>query len=202
MTVRRSRGMLVPLAALAVLTLGCGASATAVARSPRWACPSPTPRPWGPDGPVKERVLVGTSVPTGTAEYQDVFYQEWEQEYPTPGLASFPSPTPYALVGTSYVFDQRVEMAPLHVTVSARAGSPVDAPGIAPGTQQLYFLDLTWVNHSAAPLPIDYATQAHLRAVTRPDGRVATDAIWAMTATAARLAEPRCRARSRPARAG
>src|SRR5690349_10156706 len=90
------------LGLLAVFVLGCGLGASAM-RSPRWACPSPEPRPWGQAGPVKARLPLPTATPGGPQEYENVYYAEWEQEYPDLG-PPFPSPTPYAVVGTSYTF--------------------------------------------------------------------------------------------------
>ena len=47
-------------------TIACGTGA-AVSGAPRWACPSPEPLPYGPDGPIKAIVSVpiGTATPTG-----------------------------------------------------------------------------------------------------------------------------------------
>jgi cell wall-associated NlpC family hydrolase len=170
------------------LTLGCGVGGLAATSSPRWACPSPTPRPFGPDGPVKAQQPLPTAEPVGPQEYAPVYYEEWEQEYPDQG-PPFPSPTPYALLGTSYTFGQRVEIAPLHLTVSARAGAPVERPGVPSGTQQLYLIQLTWVNPTGAAIPIDYAERVRLRAVTSPRGAVVTDANWGLSAEALQISQ-------------
>ena len=67
-----------------------------------------------------------TTIPTGPVTYttETIYYAIWEQEYGA--LASgppYPSPTPYALIGTNYVFGQRVEVGPVHVLVSGRSGA-------------------------------------------------------------------------------
>ena len=76
-----------------------------------------------------------------------MYYEEWEQEYPDLGPL-FPSPTPYTVVGTNYILGQRVEVGPLHVQVDARPGAVVARPGVPAGTQQLYYVDITWLNRS------------------------------------------------------
>ncbi len=169
------------------LTIGCGAGGLSTASAPRWACPSPMPKPWGADGPIKAQVPLPTAIPSGPQEYENVYYEEWEQEYPNLG-PPFPSPTPYAVVGTNYTFGQRVEIAPFHLTVNARAGAVVDRPGVPTGTQQLYLVDLTWINHTSAAIPIDYAQRVHLRAVTSPRGAIVTDSNWGMSAEALQVA--------------
>lgn len=167
-----------------LLVVACGGSAALVSRSPRWACPSPLPKPWGPSGPVKSTNTISHD---GELVTENTYYEEWEQEYGALGGPPFPSPTPYALVGTSYGLGQRVEIWPFHVTVTAAAGAPVVASGIPTGTQQLYLVTLDWVNHATGALPMDYATRVQLQAVTRPDGRVQTDTLWGMTALALEL---------------
>jgi hypothetical protein len=107
---------------VAVPLLACTVGVT-VSRAPRWACPSPTPQPWGTAGPVKEIIHHTRPITDGGDWDELVYFAEWEQEYGNQGGPPFPSPTPYALIGTSYVFGQRVEVWPLHVqarTSSAR----------------------------------------------------------------------------------
>jgi cell wall-associated NlpC family hydrolase len=169
------------------LTVGCGVSGLATARPPRWACPSPTPLPWGPAGPIKAQIALPTPIPAGPQEYEDVYYEEWEQEYPELG-PPFPSPTPYALVGTTYLLGQRVEIGNVHLTVNARAGDLVDRPGVPANTQQLYLVALTWINHTAEAIPIDYRERVRLRAVTSPRGATLTDSNWGLTAEARQVA--------------
>jgi hypothetical protein len=168
-------------------TVGCGVGGLATGSAPSWACPSPLPRPWGPAGPIKEQIALPTAIPFGPQEYETVYYDEWEQEYPDQG-PPFPSPTPYAVVGTNYTFGQRVRIGPFHLTVSARTGTVVERPGVPPGTQQLYLVELIWINRSFDPIPIDYGTRVHLRAVTSPRGAIVTDSNWGMTAEALQVA--------------
>jgi cell wall-associated NlpC family hydrolase len=172
------------IAFLASLLLACGGGAVAT-RAPRWACPSPEPLPWGETGPVKEIVRHTRPISEGGDWEETVYYSEWEQEYGAthPG-PPFPSPTPYALVGTSYVFGQRVEVWPFHVLVDARSGPIIDMPDTAPGTQQLYIVEITWVNHLPEELPVSYAEQVRLRAITDPAGGVISDRRWSVTALA------------------
>src|SRR5690242_5469464 len=92
-------GITLPL--LLSLLLSCGvAGGLTTGSPPRWACPSPLPKPWGPDGPIKAQIALPTAIPAGPQEYENVYYEQWEQEYPNQG-PPFPSPTPYTVVGTS-----------------------------------------------------------------------------------------------------
>ena len=56
-----------------VLLLGfgvsCGVGGLATNNPPRWACPSPTPKPWGAAGPVKLQIALPTTMPVGPQEY-------------------------------------------------------------------------------------------------------------------------------------
>lgn len=171
-------------ALLASLLLACGGAAVAT-RAPRWACPSPEPLPWGEAGPVKEVIRHTRPITEGGDWEEPVYFAEWEREYgATHTGPPFPSSTPYALVGTSYVFGQRVEVWPFHVLVDARSGPSVNLRGIAPGTQQLYLVDITWLNHTNEALPVNYAEQVRLRAITDAQGAIVSDARWSMTALA------------------
>jgi cell wall-associated NlpC family hydrolase len=169
------------------LTLGCGVGGLSTATAPRWACPSPTPLPWGPAGPIKAQITLPTPIPAGPQEYEDVYYEEWEQEYPELG-PPFPSPTPYALVGTTYLLGQRVEIGNVHLTVNARPGEVVERAGVPPNTQQLYLVDVTWINHTPEAIPIDYRERVRLRAVTSPRGATLTDSNWGLTSEALQVA--------------
>ena len=64
---------------------GTSVTPTDASQSPGWACPSPTPRPFGSDGPLKDVIEHPrpTLVPEGPVEYdrEPVYYAEWEQEY-------------------------------------------------------------------------------------------------------------------------
>jgi cell wall-associated NlpC family hydrolase len=185
MTAHRRLLVALLVALLGGLLLACGGAAT-ITRAPRWACPSPMPRPWGPSGPVKEilRQPRPTAAPSGPVSYDEipVYYEEWEQEYgATHRGPPFPSPTPYARIGTSYVFGQRVEVWPLHALVTTRAGMLV-------GTQQLYLITIAWVNHTTEAIPVSYVEHVRLRGITEPNGAVVTDARWSVTAPALQAA--------------
>src|SRR5262245_11401938 len=135
------------LIGMAALLLACGVGGLTAGRPPRWACPSPTPLPWGEGGPIKEQIALPTAVPSGPQEYENVYYAEWEREYGAGGSllgaqdppfnAPFPSPTPYSITGLNYTLGQRIEVWPFHVQVSAHSGAVVMLPGVAPNTQQL-----------------------------------------------------------------
>lgn len=190
MATRRISKLPLSLALLIVVAplLACaGGNAVISNSSPSWACPSPLPKPWGERGPVKEQIPLPTAVPEGPQEYENVYYKEWEQEYPTPGLDMYPSPTPYGIVGTNYVFGQRVRVGALFVTMTARAAQMVDQPGTPANTLQLYLVDVTWVNQGSTAIPFDYRSQIRLRAVTRPDSRIVTDSTWGVTPTSERM---------------
>lgn len=174
--------------ALAGLLLACGAEGMIMLRSPRWACPSPTPVPFGDAGPVKEIITHTWPITDGGDWEEYIYYEEWEQEYGSLGGPPFPSPTPYALLGTSYVFGQRVELWPVHVQVSARSGAVVDVPGVPANAQQLYFIDITWNNHALEPFAILYGQHVRLRAITDPAGAVVSNGRWGMSAQSLRLA--------------
>ena len=170
----------VALVGLAGLLLACGVGGLIAGQPPRWACPSPTPLPWGSRGPVKHRIALPTETPFGSQDYKNVYFAEWEQEYAMLGGPPFPSPTPYSITGLNYTLGQRVEVWPFHVQVSAHAGALVTLPGVAPNTQQLYVVDITWYNHTAEAIPIDYAERVRVRSVTAPDGAIVTDSTWGL----------------------
>jgi len=182
--------LIIGLPLLALLILACGAAGVLeTSGAPRWACPSPTPRPWGTAGPVKEIIRHTRPISEGGDWEESIYYEQWEQEYPGAGGPPFPSPTPYARVGGSYTLGQRVEVGPLHVTVGAEAGPVINGrPGIPDGTRQLYFIDLVWVNRATVAIPINYPERVRLRAVTTPSGAVLSDASWGFSRTAQELA--------------
>jgi cell wall-associated NlpC family hydrolase len=146
------------------------------AQTPSWACPSPTPLPFGAAGPVKEviRRPRPTITPTGPVTYEEepVYFLEWEQEYGDLGGPPFPSPTPYVLVGTTYTLGQRVHLSPLYALVTARAGA------LQPDGRQLYLIDITWDNPLNTPIAFAYPLQVSLRAISTADGRVQTSDAW------------------------
>lgn len=167
------------------LLLACG-SGVATTSAPRWACPSPTPKPFGEDGPIKREYKCRCKPDPidPTKEKCDTcydYYEKWEQEYGHLPGPPFPSPTPYGMQGTSFKLGQRVEIGPVHVMVEASDGPVVEYPGIAPNTQQIYYIDITWYNHSAETLPISYGNDVRVRAVTAPGGAIVTDSNWGMS---------------------
>ncbi len=181
------RLVLVVGTAFVLLTLlACTGGGLTATRMPRWACPSPTPLPFGVGGPLKREWQECTTDPiTGlqTCETKREYYAEWEQEYPQVGGPPFPSPTPDAMYGTSYAFGQRVEVWPLHALVSASDGPVVTLPGDAT-PQQLYRIEVTWINHTTEAIAMDYATRVRLRSITGAGGRILTGATWGVTAAA------------------
>ncbi|HEU4328687.1 MAG TPA: NlpC/P60 family protein [Roseiflexaceae bacterium] len=152
---------LILCALLLLSTLACGSAGVGmlpgvVDQVPRWACPTPTPLPFGPDGPIKSSTVIsdGTQLITDT-----VFYERWEQEYGQLGGPPFPAPTPYTRTGTSFGLGQLVNLgADLDLQVDAQAG-PVQADG-----QQLYVLRSAWTNRGA-PVPLQPVRQLVLSAV-------------------------------------
>ena len=167
---------------IAVLLLACGAGGLTTARGARWACPSPTPLPYGTAGPIKSQQARPTAIPSGPVEYDVTYYEIWEQEYAALGGPPFPSPTPYAIRGTTFLLGQRVEVGAFHVTVDASAGSLTDRAGVAPNTQQLYYVRITWLNHTVDSIPINYAERVRLREIRATNGARITDARWGMNA--------------------
>jgi len=172
----------VALVFIAVLLLACGAGGLTVSRQARWACPSPTPLLYGTAGPIKSQQARPTAIPSGPVEYDVTYYEIWEQEYASLGGPPFPSPTPYAIRGTTFLLGQRVEVGAFHVTVDASAGPLADRAGVTPGTQQLYFVRITWLNHTVDRVPINYAERVRLREIRTSSGARVTDARWGMSA--------------------
>jgi cell wall-associated NlpC family hydrolase len=184
--------LIIALPALVLPLLACGTGGLATQRAARWACPSPTPLPYGETGPIKREWQECTTDPlTGEqhCETHRAYYTEWEQEYGAAFSPPFPSPTPYAIKGTTFLLGQRVEVGQFHVTVSASAGAVVERPGVPAGTQQLFFVNITWLSHADAPVPISYAERVKLRSVREPSGGVITGSSWGVTAESLQLAE-------------
>lgn len=131
---------------------------------PRWACPTNTPLPYGPDGPIKNQVPRPTAVPSGPEEFDTEYYAEWEQEYGALGGPPFPAPTPYTRSGYQYGFGQIVNLRPdVDVTVVTEATPYTD------GDNQLYVLSATWQNRGA-PLVIEPVRQLVISAIQQPSG--------------------------------
>jgi|GEM_PF-1007374 len=187
-TARTLRFLLLGL--LGLFVLGCGAAGMLeTAGAPRWACPSPTPLPWGTTGPVKTVITHTRPISEGGDWEEYFYYDQWEQEYPGAAGPPFPSPTPYARVGGNYTLGQRVEVGPLHVAVNAQAGPVVTGrTGIPDGTRQLFFIDITWINRATVAIPINYTERVRLRAVKTPGGAVLSDSTWAYSNAAREIA--------------
>lgn len=174
-------GMMLPL------ILACGGLPVTLttAETASWACPSPTPLPYGEEGPIKQiiRHPQPTASPGGPVRYSEepVYYAQWEQEYSSLGGPPFPSPTPYVVVGTTYSLGQRVRIPPLFAQVTAAGGAMIG------DRRRLYLLTIRWVNPTAAAIPFNYAGQVTLRAIVTPDGRELTDA-WRVSAEAMEIA--------------
>ena len=168
---RRALRLTLPLTAVALsMLLACTTVQTTItSATPAWACPSPTPLPYGETGPVKEVIRHSrpTAAPRGPVSYDEepVYYAVWEQEYGS--LASgppFPSPTPYVLAGNVFTLGQRVWIDPLYALVDARPGAAT-ADG-----HQISQVTITWRNTTITPIAIDYAAQVQLLSVRHPNG--------------------------------
>lgn len=188
---------ILPLAILSLLLACAAPMMLPIASGPRWACPSPIPAAWGVAGPVKAERVVATANPTsGMPEHVELtYYAEWEQEYGDGGTLLngipafsgplFPSPTAYGRTGNTYMFGQRVELAPLHVIVQAAAAEHTESG------QQVYLIDLIVTNPTHADVPFTALGQVWLRTITRADGTQQTGDGWGVSvAEAARRGLP------------
>ena len=190
----RQRHWLLALPGLVLLLLACAQApwaATTTNDTPSWACPSPTPLPYAEQGPVKEWLRgepKPTAVPSGPLRYDDdvpVYYLVWEQEAARDGTSNappFPSPTPYVRNGVSFSLGQRVRVSPLFVQLAARPG-----PLLGRG-QQLYLVELRWLNPTTQAYPFRYTSQLRLAAVLGPDGRERQGERWLTSYAAQELA--------------
>jgi cell wall-associated NlpC family hydrolase len=184
---RLPRPLLLLLGTLGCLLpmLACGFAATPIRTpmtqdSPSWACPSPTPLPWGEAGPVKESRSRPTVTPVGPVEDEDTYYAAWEREYGPGGSLldgqpafrgpPFPAPTPYGLLGSTFSLGQRVKLPPLYALVTVANG-----PRLTEG--QVYVVTIAWHNPTLAAVPIDYAQQVVIRSLSS-DGRILTGNGW------------------------
>lgn len=185
---------LLALLAACLLLLACvpgvgRQAATVTDETPSWACPSPTPLPYGEAGPVKAYLrgdAKPTAVPSGPVAYEDdtpIYYERWEREYGAraPG-PPFPSPTAYARNGVTFSLGQRVSVPPLFVQVSAAPGQRL-GDGL-----QLYALEVRWTNPTTITHRFDYWTQIRLAAVLDASGREQLGTTWAMSGGALDLA--------------
>ncbi|MBX0331124.1 C40 family peptidase [Oscillochloris sp. ZM17-4] len=171
-----------------VLTVACTAIETQMTLStPAWACPSPTPLPYGMAGPVKEVIHHPrpTITPSGPVTYDDerVYYEVWEREYgDTFSGPPFPSPTAYVREGNTFSLGQWVRIDPLFANIDARA-STVITDG-----RQLYLVEIAWRNPTVSPISVDYAAQIQLLSVRRADGTATAGDGWFVSPESLRLA--------------
>ena len=165
----RARRLMVALLALhAFVLLACEDwTALPVAFQPRWACPSPTPRPTT----IKEAIPGPTTTPGVDPGAEIVYYQPWEQEYGLPPM----TPTPYTKNGPFYL-GQRVEVAPLHVLLTAETGARLAA-------QQIQIVRIQWRNAGTA-MPMDYLNRVRIRSVRGANGAQITSDAWGTNAQA------------------
>ena len=149
---------------------------------PRWACPTNTPLPYGPDGPIKNHLPRPTAAPSGPQEYDTEYYVEWEQEYAALGGPPFPAPTPYIKQRVS------VRLRPDRQS-AARCGCDgchAKPPASPTATDQLYVLSTTWHNRGA-PLVIEPVRQLVITAIQQPSGGQ-LGGIWTASQQALELA--------------
>ena len=174
--------------ALASLLLACvtlplqasqGASAVAI---PRWACPTPTPEPYGEAGPIKGYEEGAPDPTTGIPEQKPVYYQEWEQEDFDDSGAPFPAPTPYIKTGNNFYMGQLVNL-----TQQLDVRATVQRTDILSGSLRLYEAKLEWKNRGQ-PFPFSLARQVVISAIQRPNGVRVGGNGWSWSLDAARRA--------------
>ena len=176
--------MLAVLVVQGCVLLACGPYITLpTANSPRWACPSVTPRPTM----VKETRPRPTTTPGVDPGADVIYYQPWEQEYGLPPM----TPTPYSKTSNFYL-GQRVEVWPLHALVTVQSGVQL-------GDVQVQIVTIQWHNASGAPIPVDYQQRVRIRAVRTTSGAEITGDTWGMTARSLRASALPAPAESIPA---
>lgn len=151
---------------------------------PRWACPTPTPLPYGETGPIKaQREETSTDPVSGQPAVTVVpeYYAIWEQEYGALGSPA-PAPTPYIKIGGGFSLGQLVNLTP-----ELDAQASVQRTGVLSGTQRLYEAKLRWVNHGGA-IALASGRQVQISALRRPDGTRIGGNGWAWSQAAAQLA--------------
>jgi cell wall-associated NlpC family hydrolase len=173
-------------AGLALLVLlACGGGAAALSpttnQTSGWACPSPTPKPYGEAGPVKEVIRHTRPITEGGNWDEEIFYEQWEQEYGTLGGPPFPAPTPYVVLGTNFTLGQRVRIPPLFAQVEARGGA------LQPDGRRLYRVTVTWINPTVASLSVDYGRQLQITGIATTGGGIISGA-WSADREALGLA--------------
>jgi len=137
---------------------------TAAAAIPRWACPTPTPKPYDQAGPVKGHQDGAPDPTTGIPNHEPIYYQQWEQEDFDANGAPFPAPTPYTKTGGTFYIGQLVNLTP---QLDVRA--TVQRTTIVSGSLRLYEAKLEWKNR-ATPFAFSLARQLVISAIQRPDG--------------------------------
>lgn len=185
---QRASRILVALSclALASLLLACvtlpwqtrqGATAAAI---PRWACPTPTPEPYGETGPVKGHEDGPPDPTTGIPEQKPVYYGEWEQEDFDGSGAPFPAPTPYIKTGSHFYMGQLVNL-----TQQLDVRTDAQRTNILSGSLRLYEVTVAWKNRGQ-PFTFSLARQVVISAIERPDGARVSGNGWSWSLDAAR----------------
>jgi cell wall-associated NlpC family hydrolase len=168
---------------LACVTLPWAASqGTTAATLPRWACPTPTPEPYGEAGPVKGYQDGPPDPTTGIPAQTPVYYQQWEQEDFDGSGMPFPAPTPATKIGRGFYLGQLVNLTP---QLDVRAD--VQRTEVVSGSLRLYEATLAWKNRGE-PFSVALARQLVISAIRRADGTQRSGAGWSWSADAARLA--------------
>ncbi len=174
--------------ALASLLLACvtlpwqasqGMTAVAI---PRWACPTPTPKPYGEAGPLKGYEDGAPDPTTGIPEQKPVYYQEWEQEDFDGSDAPFPAPTPYTKTGSNFYMGQLVNL-----TQQLDVRADVQRTDMLSGSLRLYEARLEWKNRGQ-PFIFSLARQVVISAIQRPDGARVGGNGWSWSLDAAQRA--------------
>jgi cell wall-associated NlpC family hydrolase len=184
---RRHAHIALLFVALMPLLLGCEwllslASSPVSSTIPRWACPTPTPKPYGDDGPVKGYHDGAPDPTTGIPKQEPEYYEKWEQEYGNLGGPPFPAPTPYTKSGTVFYLGQLVNLANGAVDMQLS----IESTGIMSGTDQLYRVKIDWHNRGDA-FPFVAARQIAISEIQQPNGRKAANT-WITNDAAIRLA--------------
>jgi|GEM_PF-4730111 len=141
---------------------------------PPEAEPTQTPLPYGADGPVAE----------------EVYWQEWEQEYPDLGVfippstvGVFPAPTPYVVTGTAQHQGNRINLSPLNITTHA---TPTDT---FTNGLQLHNVRLDLINHSTDPITTNLAVMVWIDAIKTLTGTVENPNGWRVSDASLELAD-------------
>lgn len=167
---------------LACISLPWDVSQGTVAQAvPRWACPTPTPKPYGEAGPIKERRAQPTAIPSGPHEYENIYYTIWEQEYGNLGNPA-PAPTPYTRSGSGFYLGQIVNLSP-----SIDVQADVAKTDVMSGSLRLFEAKLAWSNRGQ-PFPLAAARQVVISAIQRVDGARLSGDGWGWSLGAAKLA--------------